>query len=29
MDRDGFVHLSQRPGLGDDINFDYIDGNLV
>jgi L-alanine-DL-glutamate epimerase-like enolase superfamily enzyme len=29
MDRDGFVHLSQRPGLGDDINLDYIDGNLV
>ncbi|HME26972.1 MAG TPA: hypothetical protein VKI44_37560 [Acetobacteraceae bacterium] len=29
MDQDGFVHLSQRPGLGDDINFEYIDNNLV
>ena len=29
MDQDGFVHLSQRPGLGDDINFDYINGNLL
>ena len=29
MDPDGFVHLSPLPGLGDDINFDYIDGNLV
>jgi L-alanine-DL-glutamate epimerase-like enolase superfamily enzyme len=28
MDGEGFVHLSQKPGLGDDINFDYIDGNL-
>lgn len=29
MDADGFVHLPQIPGLGDDINFDYIDNNLV
>jgi L-alanine-DL-glutamate epimerase-like enolase superfamily enzyme len=29
MDADGFVHLSQRPGLGEDINFDYINNNLV
>ncbi len=29
MDEDGFVHLSQKPGLGEDINFDYIDSNLV
>ena len=28
MDEEGFVHLSQKPGLGDDINFDYIDANL-
>jgi len=27
MDADGFVHLSQRPGLGEDINFDYINAN--
>lgn len=24
MDSEGFVHLSQQPGLGEDINFDYI-----
>ncbi|MDQ7990832.1 MAG: mandelate racemase family protein [Candidatus Dactylopiibacterium sp.] len=24
MDAEGFVHVSQRPGLGEDINFDYI-----
>jgi len=29
MDAEGFVHLSQQPGLGDDINFDYIAGNAV
>lgn len=29
MDADGYVHLSQRPGLGADINFDYIAANLV
>ena len=29
MDADGFVHLSQRPGLGEDINFDYINANLA
>jgi L-alanine-DL-glutamate epimerase-like enolase superfamily enzyme len=29
MDADGFVHLSQQPGLGEDINFGYINNNLV
>ena len=29
MDADGYVHLSQQPGLGWDIDFDYIDANLV
>lgn len=29
MDEDGFVHLSDRPGLGEDINFDFINDNLV
>lgn len=29
MDRDGYVHLPQRPGLGEDINFDYIEANTV
>jgi L-alanine-DL-glutamate epimerase-like enolase superfamily enzyme len=29
MDADGFVHLSQKPGLGEDINFDYIESNTV
>ena len=29
MDEEGYVHLPQIPGLGDDINFDYIDDNLV
>ena len=29
MDEQGFVHLPQHPGLGDDINFAYIDDNLV
>jgi L-alanine-DL-glutamate epimerase-like enolase superfamily enzyme len=29
MDSDGFVHLSHSPGLGEDINFDYINDNLV
>ena len=24
MDEDGFVHVSQLPGLGEDINFLYI-----
>ncbi|SDX56987.1 L-alanine-DL-glutamate epimerase [Pseudomonas syringae] len=25
MDSDGFVHLSEQPGLGEDINFSYIE----
>lgn len=29
MDTDGFVHLSDRPGLGEDINFAYIEANTV
>ncbi|MCM2464447.1 enolase [Pseudomonas sp. CG7] len=29
MDADGFVHLSDRPGLGEDINFAYIEANTV
>jgi L-alanine-DL-glutamate epimerase-like enolase superfamily enzyme len=29
MDDEGFVHISQAPGLGEDINFDYIQANLV
>jgi L-alanine-DL-glutamate epimerase-like enolase superfamily enzyme len=29
LDKEGYVHISQRPGLGEDINFDYIRGNLV
>ncbi|MGH7153782.1 MAG: hypothetical protein ACREF3_07610 [Acetobacteraceae bacterium] len=29
MDADGFVHLSAHPGLGDDLDFDYIAANLV
>jgi L-alanine-DL-glutamate epimerase-like enolase superfamily enzyme len=29
MDEEGFVHVSQLPGLGQDINFDYIRDNLV
>ncbi|ODT81973.1 MAG: mandelate racemase [Pelagibacterium sp. SCN 64-44] len=29
MDSDGYVHGSQRPGLGEDINFDYIAAHKV
>ncbi|WP_240722856.1 mandelate racemase family protein [Poseidonocella sp. HB161398] len=29
MDAGGFVHLSQAPGIGEDIDFDYIDANLA
>ena len=29
MDADGFVHLPDRPGLGLDIDFDFINANLV
>ncbi|ODC02748.1 mandelate racemase [Terasakiispira papahanaumokuakeensis] len=29
MDENGYVHLPQRPGLGENINFDYIRGNTV
>lgn len=29
MDGEGYVHMPARPGLGEDINFDYIDAHLV
>jgi len=29
MDDEGFVHLPTRPGLGEDIHFEYIDNHLV
>jgi L-alanine-DL-glutamate epimerase-like enolase superfamily enzyme len=29
MDDEGYVHISQRPGLGLDINFDYVQAHLV
>lgn len=29
MDREGYVHLSQKPGLGEDIHFDYIEAHTV
>ncbi|WP_028999508.1 mandelate racemase family protein [Azohydromonas australica] len=29
MDREGYVHLSQQPGLGDDIDFEYIAAHAV
>ncbi|MEX0762598.1 MAG: mandelate racemase family protein [Dehalococcoidia bacterium] len=29
MDEDGYIPVPDRPGLGDDINFDWINGNLV
>ena len=29
MDDEGFVHASDKPGLGDDIDFDYVDAHLV
>lgn len=29
MDAEGFVHLPMRPGLGEDINFDYIEAHQV
>lgn len=29
MDSEGYVHLPQLPGLGYDINFDYIEANAV
>ncbi len=29
MDDEGYVHVSQEPGLGLDINFDHIQGNLL
>jgi L-alanine-DL-glutamate epimerase-like enolase superfamily enzyme len=29
MDDQGFVHVSDKPGLGMNINFDYIRDNLL
>ncbi|MBN1937002.1 MAG: enolase [Anaerolineae bacterium] len=29
MDEQGYVHVSPRPGLGQEINFDYIRDNLI
>jgi L-alanine-DL-glutamate epimerase-like enolase superfamily enzyme len=29
MDEHGYVHLSDKPGLGEDINFAFIEANLV
>ena len=29
MDAEGFVHLSDRPGLGADLNWDFIAANTV
>jgi hypothetical protein len=29
MDDEGNVHVSQSPGLGMDVNWDYIRDNLV
>ncbi|MDR7126466.1 mandelate racemase family protein [Pseudotabrizicola sp. 4114] len=29
MDADGFVHVPDRPGLGEDIDFDFIENNRV
>ena len=29
MDQDGYVHVPDRPGLGEDIDFDFIDNNRV
>jgi L-alanine-DL-glutamate epimerase-like enolase superfamily enzyme len=29
LDKDGYVHLPQIPGLGYDINFDYIEANAI
>jgi len=29
MDEEGYVHLSQRPGLGEDINVDWIDAHTL
>jgi L-alanine-DL-glutamate epimerase-like enolase superfamily enzyme len=29
MDDEGFVHISQSPGLGYDVNWDFVNGNLL
>ena len=29
MDADGWVHVPDRPGLGEDIDFDHIENNRI
>ncbi|MEZ5837544.1 MAG: hypothetical protein R3D03_17770 [Geminicoccaceae bacterium] len=29
MDKDGYVHCRTEPGLGQDLNLDYIEANLA
>jgi len=29
MDKDGYVHVPDRPGLGEDIDFAFIENNRV
>ncbi|MNE75971.1 hypothetical protein D3C80_1721760 [compost metagenome] len=29
MDKDGFVHLSDLPGLGEEIDFDYVETHTL
>ena len=29
MDKDGYVHFRDTPGLGQDLNLGYIEANLV
>jgi L-alanine-DL-glutamate epimerase-like enolase superfamily enzyme len=29
MDTDGYIPMPDKPGLGEDINFEYIDEHLV
>ena len=29
MDADGYVHLSQKPGLGEDIDLDYVEAHTI
>ncbi len=29
MDKDGYVHFRDEPGIGHDVNLDYIDANLA
>ncbi len=29
MDSEGFIHMPDKPGLGEDINFEYIENNAI